>query len=144
MNPEPQRTDFDMNATACAPVGATTSLLAHDWIDAADLWLSDSMEPTIEFGDAIAVTPTAGIEADGLYMLHYRSGSIKGPVRHLAADVVRVIRRVRRLDDGRLHLSYDGVGYQCDEVVTDADLARWCTIAGKVNVARRNGRAFSC
>ena len=106
-------------------------------------WPSDSMEPAIAFGDLIRVTPTQGIEADGLYMLHYQRGRVQPPAaQHLVAEVVKVIRRVRRLEGGRLHLSYDGAGYQCDEVVQEADLLRWCTVAGQVSVVQRNGRGF--
>lgn len=110
---------------------------------AIEEWPSDSMEPAIAFGDLIHVIPTQGIEDDGIYMLHYPRGQIQPPeAQHLVAEVVRVIRRVRRLEAGQLHLSYDGAGYLCDEVVQEADLLRWCTVAGQVSVAQRNGRGF--
>ena len=110
---------------------------------AIEEWESDSMEPAISFGDLIRVTPTQGIESDGMYMLHYQRGQIQPPAaQHLVAPLVKVIRRVRRLEDGRLHLSYDGAGYQCDEVVQEASLLRWCTVAGQVSVAQHNGRGF--
>ncbi len=104
---------------------------------------SDSMEPAIDFGDEIEITPTGGIQGDGLYMLHYAQAGMKpGALRHLCADVVKVVRRIERLDDGALHLSYDGPGYQCNEVVSEAALSGWCSIVGTVKVTQRNGRGF--
>lgn len=104
---------------------------------------SDSMEPAIDFGDEIEITRTDGIQGDGMYMLHYAQADMKpSALRHLCADVVKVVRRVKHLDDGLLHLSYDGPGYQCDEVVTESALASWCRIVGTVKVTQRNGRGF--
>ncbi len=127
-----------------SPIGPTPNRLQSTLASPAiEEWPSDSMEPAISFGDLIRVTPTRGIESDGMYMLHYQRGQIQPPAaQQLVAPLVKVIRRVRRLEDGRLHLSYDGAGYQCDEVVQEADLMRWCTVVGQVSVAQHNGRGF--
>lgn len=118
-------------------------MVQDQFAQGAEEWQSDSMEPTISFGDFIHVTPSRGIEADGLYMLHYsRDRILPAAARHLAAEVVKVIRRVRRMEGGQLHLSYDGSGYQCDELVVEEDLLRWCSVAGQVSVVQRNGRGF--
>lgn len=106
-------------------------------------WPSDSMEPTIAFGDLISVTPTQGIEADGVYMLIYQRSQIQPkPAQRLVSDVLKVIRRVHRLEDGRLHLSYDGALSKCEEIVAEDDLLRWCSVAGQVSVVQSNGRGF--
>ena len=106
-------------------------------------WPSDSMEPTIAFGDLISVTPTQGIEGGGVYMLIYQRSQIQPkPAQRLVSDVVKVIRRVRRLEDGRLHLSYDGAQSHYEEIVVEEDLLRWCSVAGQVSVVQSNGRGF--
>lgn len=107
------------------------------------IFQSDSMEPAIDFGDEIEITPTDGIQGDGIYMLHYAKASMKpSALRHLCADVVKIIRRVKRLDDGALLLSSDGFGYGCDEIVSETALAGWCRIVGTVEVVQRNGLGF--
>lgn len=107
-------------------------------------WSSDSMEPAIEFGDIITVRDTKGeIREDGLYMLHYPRARITPPsASHLVADVVKVVRRITRLPDGKLLLAYDNPCSKADEVIQEGDLAKWCMIAGAVSVAQGNKRGF--
>lgn len=134
-----------MNSTAELHKSITISPLSQSVADqSVEEWPSDSMEPSIEFGDLICIHDTQGqIRSDGLYMLHYaRQNIAPESARHLVADVVKVVRRVTRLPDGKLLLAYDNPVSKADEVVVESDLARWCSIAGSVSVAQRNQRGF--
>jgi len=109
------------------------------------IWQSDNMEPSIGFGDKIAVIATGGrIKVDGMYLLEIDRRDIEPTaMRKLCAPVVRVIWRVERLEDGRLALTCDNHGYSAmNDVVEEVELlSRW-KVAGRVIVVKRNGRDF--
>lgn len=86
--------------------------------------------------------PTNGIEGNGVYLMELERKHIQPPeARRLCAEVVQVIRRVIRTDDGRLMLTSDNSTYGPDELVDEASLKNW-HIAGTVSVVTRNGLGF--
>ena len=110
-----------------------------------ETWLSDSMEPAIDFGDEIHVTPTCErINQDGMYMFHLVNANIQ-PIsaRKICSPVVKVIWHVSRLADGMLALQCANPSYRdMNAMVRDCDLMRLWRIAGRVHVVRRLGRGF--
>jgi phage repressor protein C with HTH and peptisase S24 domain len=123
----------------------TTTNSTPDMGTSTFTWQSDSMEPTIDFGDDITVTPTGGvILGDGMYLLTIDRDNIQPPgARALCAPVLRVIWRVTRQPDGRFGLTHDSPDYsEADSVVSQAELLRIWSVAGRVAVAKRNGRRW--
>ena len=99
----------------------------------------NGLQHAIAYGDLIRVSPLQTIAADGIS----QRSQIQPPgALHLATEIAKVIRRVRRLKDGQLHRSYDEAGYQCEGIVKEADLLRRRNVAGLVPVVLRNGRDF--
>jgi len=109
------------------------------------IWQSDAMEPVIDFGDEIRVTPTEGILEDGLYMMLLDNQNIQPPeARRLCAPAYRCIRYITRLAGGRLALAVaNSSGYpELNEEVEEARYLSLWRVAGHVSVVKRNGRGF--
>ncbi len=108
------------------------------------IWQSDAMEPVIDFGDEIRITPTDGIPEDGLYMVLLDNRNVQPPqARRMCASVYRDIRRITRHPTGRLALSVANPGYpELNEEVDEAQFLSLWRVAGHVSVVKRNGRGF--